>query len=397
MINRYPSWIVKMVIYSLLLLSLMMLNACSSPLPQESLPTLSNPELELPGWELVWQDEFNEDVIKADNWVFDIGAGGWGNNEWQHYTDRPDNVRIEDGVLIIEAREEKYMGSNYTSARMKTQYLQTWTYGRMEARMKLPTGQGVWSAFWMLGDDFTKVGWPQCGEIDIMENIGNPNTVYGTLHGPGYSGGSGVGASHTAAGVDLSEDFHIYAIEWEPEEIRWYVDDTLFQTRSDTDVPGEWVYNHPFFILLNLAIGGQWPGYPDDTTIFPQQLLVDYVRVYRYPALNLENIQAGEIHVAEITMDTQEVDGVWQATTNVTVVDQNGAPVKDTIVTAGWLGVVTGGTKDAKTDEDGIAGPFQATKTSQAKEISFCISDLSKSRYTYDKSANAQTCVFVEP
>ncbi len=242
-------------------------------------------------WELVWGDEFNGETISTENWLFNIGGTGWGNNELQYYTDRLENVRVEDGILIIEARQETYLGSKYTSARIITQYMQSWTYGRVEARMKLPMGRGVWSAFWMLGDDINKVGWPQCGEIDIMENIGEPDTIYGTLHGPGYSRGDGVGSFHKKTGTNLTEDFHVYAIEWKPNEIRWYLDDNIYQILTDADIPGKWVYDHPFFIILNLAIGGNWPGYPDETTIFPQRLYVDYVRVYKDPTLSVEGFQ----------------------------------------------------------------------------------------------------------
>jgi beta-glucanase (GH16 family) len=386
-----------MKLKAIALFFIVILLAACTPGPTE-LPQTVTPESTLEGWELVWSDEFDEETINSDNWVFDTGAGGWGNSEWQHYTDRSENARVEDGVLVIEALQEDYLGSDYTSARLKTQYLQTWTYGRVEARMKLPTGKGVWSAFWMLGDNFGTVGWPECGEIDIMENIGNPGIVYGTLHGPGYSGGNGVGTSHAPTGVNLSEDYHVYAIEWEPDEIRWYVDDDLFQERNDSDVPGTWVYDHPFFIILNLAIGGEWPGYPDESTVFPQQLLVDYVRVYRDPSLNLEALQGGKIHVADISMDLDEIDDSWEATAFVTIVDQEGNLVEDAVVTAGWLGVVTGATKDAVTGEDGVAGPFQATKTRSSNDVSFCISKVSAgSRYEYVKAENEITCVFLEP
>ena len=242
-----------------------------------------NPEPVSP-WLLVWSDEFDGEDINTENWTYDIGGSGWGNAELQYYTDRPENARIEDGELVIEAQreEERIQGREYTSARLKTQGLQTWTYGRIEARMQIPTGQGIWPAFWMLGDNITTNSWPGCGEIDIMENIGRePQLVHGTVHGPGYSGANGVGNSYPHPdGAAFADDFHVYAVEWEPEEIRWYVDDAHYGTVTVDDVPGEWVYDHPFFIILNVAVGGHWPGYPDDTTVFPQQLRVDYVRVY---------------------------------------------------------------------------------------------------------------------
>jgi beta-glucanase (GH16 family) len=235
------------------------------------------------GWTLVWSDEFNGSQIDPANWVFDIGtgSGGWGNNELEYYTDRPENARIENGMLVIEARKEAYEGSEYTSARLKTQGLQAWTYGRIEARIQIPYGQGIWPAFWMLGTNITEVSWPQCGEIDIMENIGSePYTVHGTVHGPGYSGGDGVGSS-VSLDVPFSEGFHLFAVEWSATEIRWYLDGGLYLTVTTEDVPGAWVFDHDFFLLLNVAVGGNWPGSPDSTTIFPQQMKVDYVRVYQ--------------------------------------------------------------------------------------------------------------------
>jgi beta-glucanase (GH16 family) len=243
-------------------------------------------EWERTGWEIVWHDEFEETELDLKNWTFDIGGGGWGNQEWQAYTDRPENVRLEEGMLVIEAREEPEFigGREYSSARIKTQGLHAWQYGRIEARLKLPYGQGIWPAFWMLGDDIYKRGWPAAGEIDILEFIGRePDHIYATVHGPGYSGGGGIGSSITVPADSLRDDFHVYAIEWEQNEIRWYFDDRQYFKLTADDVPDEWVFDHPFFIILNLAVGGRWPGYPDDTTVFPQFLYVDYVRVYQKP------------------------------------------------------------------------------------------------------------------
>lgn len=377
-----------------LLLATAFLAACAPAVQDLPAPT---PAEENSPWELVWQDEFDGETINPDNWVHDTGAGGWGNNEWQYHTDRPENSRIENGMLVIEARQEDFRGSNYTSARLKTQYLQTWTYGRIEARMKLPTGKGIWSAFWMLGEDIVTTGWPRSGEIDIMENIGEARTVYGAIHGPGYSGGGFVGSPFTVSGTPVYEDFYLYAIEWSPGEIRWFVDDALFYIITEEQVPGAWVFDHPFFIILNLAVGGIWPGDPDETTQFPQQLVVDYVRVYRDTTLTMEDLQSDVLYVADISMDLEEVDNKWQATAYVSVLDQDGNPVEGAMVTAGWLGVVTGGTRNQRTNEDGLAGPFTATKTSFSKEVSFCIADIAKSKYSYDKSMNVNTCVFRAP
>ena len=247
------------------------------------------PEWERSGWTLIWQDEFEGDELDPEKWVMEIGGHGWGNNEYQFYTDRPENVRLEDGQLIIEARDEFFIRRHYTSGRIKTQGLFTFTYGRVEARLKLPYGQGIWPAFWMLGEDIEEVSWPTCGEIDIMEHIGRePTRTYGTVHGPGYSGSGGIGHFTTFPEGSLSEAFHVFAIEWEPEEIRWYVDDELFFTLTSDVVNKEWVFDHSFFILINMAVGGYWPGYPDETTVFPQYLTVDYVRVYQTNGSNQE-------------------------------------------------------------------------------------------------------------
>lgn len=242
--------------------------------------------------ELVWSDEFNTPNGSAPDptkWTFDLGGKGWGNQELETYTDRPQNVYIQDGMLVIQARKESYMGKDnvardYTSARLKTKGLFSQTYGRIEARIKIPVGQGLWPAFWMLGDDVGKAGWPQCGEIDIMENIGRePSVVHGTIHGPGYSGAQGISAAYSLPGGGrFADDFHIYAVEWQPRKIQFFVDGNLYTTIVPTSLPpgARWVYDHPFFIILNVAVGGGWPGNPDDTTTFPQIMQVDYVRVY---------------------------------------------------------------------------------------------------------------------
>lgn len=248
---------------------------------------------DLPGWTLIWSDEFdgsNGSGVDPQKWTLETGGGGWGNNELEYYTNRLQNAYLENGDLVIKAIRETYTGPdgvtrNYTSARLKTQGKFMQAYGRFEARIKIPYGQGLWPAFWMLGSDISQVGWPQCGEIDIMENIGRePSTVHGTIHGPGYSGGAGIGAPYTLPnGERFADAYHVYAIEWEPKAIRWYVDGTLYKTVTLNDLPAStnWVFNHPFFLLLNVAVGGSWPGSPDASTIFPQVMSVDYVRVYQ--------------------------------------------------------------------------------------------------------------------
>jgi beta-glucanase (GH16 family) len=246
-----------------------------------------------PAWKLVWSDEFNGPTgtaVDASKWVSETGGGGWGNHELESYTTRLENALQQDGNLVIKAVREKYTGADgiareFTSARLKTQGKFSQTYGRFEARIKIPRGQGIWPAFWMLGNDIDKPGWPDCGEIDIMENIGKePALVHGTIHGPGYSGANGLGGSYGLPGnPQFADDFHIFAVEWEPKAIRFYVDDHLYETRTPADIPQgtKWVYDHPFFIILNVAVGGDWPGNPDETSVFPQAMLVDYVRVYQ--------------------------------------------------------------------------------------------------------------------
>lgn len=235
----------------------------------------------LPGRELAWSDEFDGSAIDRSSWTFDLGAGGWGNGEAERYTDRPENARVEDGCLVIEARREKYQGSYYTSARLKTQGLRSFKYGRVEARIKLPGGAGIWPAFWLLGEGIGSAGWPACGEIDIMEHIGkDPKGVYGTIHGPGYSGAQGL-SKRLDAGADVSEGFHVYAIEWGPASIRWYFDGKEYASASPADVEGKaWAFDGGFFVILNLAVGGGWPGPVALDTPFPSRMLVDYVRVY---------------------------------------------------------------------------------------------------------------------
>lgn len=233
-------------------------------------------------WQLAWRDEFDGAEIDRTRWCLETGYTGASNAELEIYTDRPENLRLENGMLVIEARQELLQGYRYTSGRLSTRGLHAWTYGRFEARLKLPFGQGLWPAFWMLGDDVAKTGWPDCGEIDIMEAIGKaPAMVRGTIHGPGYFRDDNIGLDYFLPGQRLADNFHLFAVEWEPDQIRWYVDDKLFSTLTPRDVPGKWVFDHPFYIILNVAVGGAWPGYPDETTTFPQFMVVDYVRVYQ--------------------------------------------------------------------------------------------------------------------
>src|SRR5260370_13911922 len=244
------------------------------------------------GYCLVWSDEFNGkdgSLPDASKGTYGRGGKGWGNHELEYYTNRRVNARIEDGKLVITARQEAFTGPdgtkfNYTSARLKTQGLFSQAYGRFEARIKLPAGQGMWPAFWMLGENIGSVDWPKCGEIDIMENVGKePGINHGSLHRPSLIGSPRHLSSTTTlpAGQKLSGDFHVYAVEWEPAVVRFFLDSNLYATFPFAQWParGTLVFDHRFFLILNVAVGGDWPGSPDETTVFPQTMLVDYVRV----------------------------------------------------------------------------------------------------------------------
>ena len=247
-------------------------------------------------WELVWSDEFNS--IDPNVWTFEVGNkdnNGWGNQELQYYTDGQ-NALIEfdpqagSNVLVIEARKETPPGSScwygtcqYSSTRLISKDKKSFQYGRIEARIKLPQTQGIWPAFWMLGNSFGQVGWPQCGEIDIMEHVGfEPTITHGAIHGPGYSGDTPFSGTQDL-GVSVDAEYHIYAIEWDANGIRWFVDNTNFYsvTRAQVEQHGTWVFDQPFWLLLNVAVGGSWPGSPDNSSSFPQRMYVDYIHIYQ--------------------------------------------------------------------------------------------------------------------
>lgn len=255
--------------------SILLLASCSSD-EKQTVTTMNN---------LVMEDNFDTDGVLNDNlWSYEIGTGnnGWGNNELQYYTDRPENIVVENGMLKITAVQESYMGSGFTSARILTKGKFEKQYGRIEARIKLPWGKGLWPAFWMIGANSDTVSWPQCGEIDIMEYLGNnPTTVLGTVHGPGYAGGQAISKSYSLLNDRFDTGFHIFGIEWGKDYINYYVDDVLYNQITPEDVTGEWVFNQPFYIIMNMAVGGNLPGSPNQDTVFPQEMLVDYVRVYQ--------------------------------------------------------------------------------------------------------------------
>jgi len=233
--------------------------------------------------ELVWQDEFNGPAGQPPDpakWDYDVGTG-WGNAQLEYDTNRPANAALDGaGCLNLVARREDYQGSAYTSARLVTRGRFEPTWGRVEARLRLPVGQGIWPAFWLLGADIGQVSWPQCGEIDIMEYRGQqPDLNHGSVHGPGYSGGGCFTNSFQLPGAGFHQDFHVFRVDWSAESIEWFVDDQSYGIVRPADLAGPWVFDHPFYLILNLAVGGSFVGAPDECTIFPQTLSVDWVRV----------------------------------------------------------------------------------------------------------------------
>jgi beta-glucanase (GH16 family) len=247
---------------------------------------------DLPGWSLAWSDEFDGAAgspVDPVSWRPEVGGDGWGNQELQYYTNSSDNAALDGaGNLVItvrrtdlQLRDRRFGGCPYSSARLVTKDRVSFAYGLVKARIRLPKGRGIWPAFWMLGRNIDQVGWPHCGEIDVMENFGkDPTVVHGTVHGPGYAGAAGITASYRGD-ASLADDFHLYAVRWEPERIRWYLDDQLYATVTPDDLQGNpWVFDHDFFLLLNVAVGGTFSVSPDPSATFPQIMLVDYVRVF---------------------------------------------------------------------------------------------------------------------
>ncbi len=246
---------------------------------------------------LAFKDEFNKPLnapVDASKWTAETGGGGWGNQESEYYTNSVENAYHDgNGNLVIKAIKLApplnlscwYGPCQYTSARLLTKGKFEQKYGRFEARIKIPAGQGMWPAFWMLGNNIDQVSWPTSGELDIMENIGRePSIVHGTIHGPGYSGANGISSSFSLANNQkFADDFHVYATDWSENKIEFYVDGNLYKTITPQNLPsgGQWVFDHPFFMILNLAVGGNWGGAPDATTVFPGEMKIDYVRVYR--------------------------------------------------------------------------------------------------------------------
>jgi len=243
-----------------------------------------------PNWKLVWSDEFDGSSIDTSKWNFEIDGRGEGNNELEYYTDKPENAHVENGHLFISAIKDGTDADGrthkFTSSRMTTKGKFSWEYGRFEARIKMPTGRGVWPAFWLMPEDSVYGGWASSGEIDIVEEVGHqPNTAYGTIHyGDKWPGNTHTGDKYILPSGNLCDDYHIYALEWEKGELRWYIDGELYQTQTKwytKAAPFPAPFDQKFFIILNFAVGGAWPGNPSPDTSFPQSMDVDYVRVYQ--------------------------------------------------------------------------------------------------------------------
>lgn len=250
----------------------------------------------VPGWSLAWSEEFDGAAggsADPQTWRMETGGGGWGNGELQYYTDGSENAFLDGASNLTIAvhrpeswlRDDRYGGCGYTSARLISKDRVMLRYGLVQARIRVPDGRGIWPAFWMLGQDIDMTGWPQCGEIDVMEILGHdPEVVHATVHGPGYSGRAGVTASRRAR-ASLAEAFQVYSVAWEPSRIRWYLDDQLYATVTPDDLRGgPWVFDHDFYLLINVAVGGTFPGNPDTSLTFPRTMLIDYIRHYTKPS-----------------------------------------------------------------------------------------------------------------
>lgn len=261
----------------------------AGPTPDVPLSRGYSSPLEYDGYQLVWQDEFNDNTINTSNWDFEIGDGcpnlcGWGNNELEYY--RAENAYVGDSVLTIEARQESFGGRDYTSARMISRGKQSFRYGRIDIRALMPQGQGIWPALWMLGNNHNSVGWPKCGEIDIMEMIGGTeNTCHGTAHWDDGQGHASYGQSTTVSPYSLAEAYHVFSIVWDETSISWYVDNERYNELLTTEAQMS-EFHQEFWFIMNVAVGGNWPGNPDASTVFPQQMKVDYIRVFQSDTSN---------------------------------------------------------------------------------------------------------------
>jgi len=237
------------------------------------------------GYSLVWAEDFNGSTLNTNDWNYETGAGGWGNNELQNYTSGTNNAYIENGSLVIEAKQENLGGSNYTSARLTTKRKKKFTYGKIEFRAKVPSTKGLWPALWMLGSNIDAVPWPACGEIDVMESVNKevPSKIYGTAHwGTATTNHQQSGNNFALSTGDFSQDYHVFSIEWDANKIQWLMDGNKYHELNKSQVTvGTYPFDKDFFLILDVAVGGQWPGNPDATSIFPQKMYVDYIHVYQ--------------------------------------------------------------------------------------------------------------------
>ena len=280
-------------------------------------------------WDLAWSDEFNGTTLDLTKWTPEIGGGGWGNSELEYY--RAENATVSSGFLTITAKQESFGGNSYMSSRLITKNLADFRYGKFEARIKLPVAKGMWPAFWMLPTDNVYGGWPRSGELDIMELIGTyPNRTYGTVHEGTAANGSQLssGQSVTLSSGTFADDFHVFSTEWSPDLIKIYLDGVLFHTVTPTSFAGgKWAFDQRFFMILNLAVGGSWPGSPDGTTTFPQTMVVDYIRVYTSANMVVGNIAVEPTGTA--TYSTTNIAGAtynWTVPTGATIVNGQGTP-----------------------------------------------------------------------
>lgn len=279
----------KLIFTYIIIFPFLLLLSCSEDATSEGDETQIP---EIPGYELVWNDEFEGSSLDQTKWSHQNGDGsdyglvGWGNNELQYYTDRDENISFENGDLVITALKKPFGNRDYTSSKILTEGKEngSWKYGLFEARIRLPKGQGIWPAFWMLPEENVYGGWPRSGEIDIMELVGNePNVAHGTVHfGPVWPNNRSNGKSYMLSSGDFSQNYHLFRIVWEENEISWYVDNQLYHRVTPSSLsPDRWPFDQSFHLILNIAVGGDWPGSPDSSTEFPQSMYVDYVRVYQ--------------------------------------------------------------------------------------------------------------------
>jgi hypothetical protein len=235
------------------------------------------------GMSLVWNEEFNGKTLNSAIWTYETGGSGWGNNELENYTNSQNNSFCSGGYLIIEARKESSGSRNYSSARIISKDKKMFTYGRIDIRAKLPKGKGIWPALWMLGNNISEMGWPACGELDIMELLGHePQKVYGTMHwGPPGGGSTHIGGDVTLSSGNFFDSFHVFSLKWELNQLTFLVDNVPYFTGTKVQVGGSYPFDKPFFFIMNVAVGGNWPGDPDNTTVFPQRMIVDYIKVFQ--------------------------------------------------------------------------------------------------------------------